>query len=187
MNNSVFDHFPNLETDRLRLRRLGVDDIPMVFDFNADHEALRYVPRAPYVHLDEAVEKVAGFIKGFRDRNGIWWAFVLKNSNEAIGYGGLFDIDAECSKAEIGYGLLKPFWRQGYASEIVSEMTRFAVEQANLHRVYGLVDPENTPSAKVLLKLGFQHEGCLHHDIFARGQYFDMDVFGLITPEASVL
>ena len=132
------------------------------------------------MHVDEAREKVAGFIKGFQEEKGVWWAFVLKETNQTIGYGGLFDVDSECSKAEIGYGLLKPFWGQGYMSEAVAEITRFAVEDIKLHRVYGLVDPENIPSAKVLLKLGFQHEGCLRHDIYARDRYFDMDVFGLI-------
>jgi [ribosomal protein S5]-alanine N-acetyltransferase len=180
MNTSVFSTFPSLETERLVMRAVGVEDIPMVFAFNSDPETIRFVPRALYESMDEALEKVAGFTSGFRQEKGIWWTFVLKETGTAIGYGGLFDIDAECSKAEIGYGALEEFWGKGLIGEATAAMTEFGKEVMELHRIYGHVDPANEPSAKILLKLGFKKEGCLRHDIFARGQYFDMDVFGLV-------
>jgi len=180
MNLSIFDNFPQLTTDRLILRRVSAEDIPMVFEFNSDPEVLRFVPRDLYTDYDEALEKIAGFTKGFKEKKGIWWTFVMKDSGIAIGYGGLFEINAECSKAEIGYGTLKTFWGQGYVSEAVAEITRFGRKEMKLHRIYGHVDPANEPSAKILLKLGFTKEGCLHHDIHARGEYFDMDIFGLV-------
>lgn len=180
MNISVFNKRPLLETPRLLLRPVHVDDIPMVFAFNADLETLRYVPREPYRNLDEALEKVAGFSKGFKEQKGIWWTYVLKETGQSIGYGGLFDVDVACSKAEIGYGTLSEYWGQGYAGEAVAAMVRFGQSDMNLHRIYGQVDPANTASAKILLNLGFKKEGCLHHEVFARGAYFDLDVFGLV-------
>ena len=181
MNKSVFESFPHLETERLKLRKVTVEDIPMVFEFNSDPEAVKYVPREPYTHLDEALEKVAGFNRGYEEGTAICWAYTRKDSGVTIGYGCLFHVDAEGSKAEIGYGILRPFWGQGFVSEAVAEMTRFAQQDMQLHRVYGLVDPDNIPSAKILLKLGYSKEGCLRHNDFARGNYFDMDVFGLIS------
>lgn len=180
MNISVFKKFPHLETARLILRPVSVDDIPMVFAFNADLETLRYVPRDPYRNMDEALEKVAGFTKGFKEQKGIWWTYALKDTGQSIGYGGFFEVDAACSKAEIGYGTLSEYWGRGYAGEAVAEMARFGRSEMKLHRIYGQVDPANTASAKILLKLGFKKEGCLHHEEFARGQYFDLDVFGLV-------
>ncbi len=180
MNEQVFDHFPVLETPRLVLRQVAAVDIPLVYCFNADLETLRYVPRDPYESLDQAVEKVDGFARGFADHKGIWWTFELKDSGKAIGYGGLFDVEATASKAEIGYGTLPEFWGQGYVSEAVAEMTRFGREEMALHRIYGLVHPENGASARVLEKLGYEREGCLRGEEYAREKWFDLVVWGWV-------
>ncbi len=180
MNDSVFNKFPRLETERLILRAVGAEDIPMVFAFNSDPEAIRHVPRAAYENMEEAVEKVAGFTQGFKQQKGIWWTLILKETGAAIGYGGLFDVDKESSKAEIGYGALQAYWGRGYIGESTKEMVRFGKEVMKLHRIYGYVDPANKPSAKILHNLGFKKEGCLRHDVFAQGKFFDMDVFALV-------
>ena len=136
------------------MRQINDSDLQMIFDFNADLETLRFVPRAPFA-----------------------------KRAEAIGYGGLFDIDAASSKAEIGYGLLQQFWGKGYVSEAVAEISRFGSNDFGLHRIYGQVDPENAPWARVLPKLSYVKEGCLRDDIFARGRFLDMDIFALINPD----
>jgi RimJ/RimL family protein N-acetyltransferase len=180
MNESLFTDFPQLETERLILREVTEEDTAMVYQFNADLEALRYVPRAPYTKNEQAVEKIQGFQKGFRDKKGIWWTYVLKETGHSLGYGGLFNIEAEGTKAEIGYGILKEHWGRGYVGEAVKEMSRFGFEDLQLHRIFGLVDPANTPSARILEKLGYEKEGLLRHDEYARGQYFDMTVWGRV-------
>ncbi|MBU8871948.1 MAG: GNAT family N-acetyltransferase, partial [Gemmatimonadales bacterium] len=191
MNETVFENFPVLRTKRLLLRQVRDDDLQMIFDFNSDTAALRFVPRAPFETQAEAVEKIKGFRNGFADRKGIWWVFETRETDrntghragETIGYGGLFEVDAANSKAEIGYGLLPHYWGKGFVSEAIAEISRFGCDEFGLHRIYGQVDPENAPSARVLLKLGYVNEGCLKDDIFARGRYFDMDVFALINLE----
>ncbi len=37
--------------------------------------ALRFVPREPYQNIDEALEKVAGFVKGYKEQKGICTAY----------------------------------------------------------------------------------------------------------------
>ena len=101
-------------------------------------------------------------------------------TQDLLGYGGLFDIAAAGTKAEIGYGIQQDHWGRGYMSEAVAEMTRFGFEDLQLHRIFGLIDPAHGASSRILEKLGFVNEGVLRHDQYARGQYFDMTVWGRV-------
>ncbi len=180
MNETIFDTFPVLETPRLLLRALAPTDAELLLRFNGDVEALRYIAREPYESIDEAREKLASFLASFAEHHALWWAFELRTGDETIGYGGLFGIDSIANNAEIGYGLLRGFSGAGYASEAVLEIKRFGGEDMNLHRIYALVDPDNFASARVLIKAGFSKEGCLRHHSFARGRYFDHDIFAWV-------
>lgn len=180
MNDAVFTAFPVLETERLLLRDVAHEDLEMIYQFNADPQTLRFVPRDPYTDRLQAIEKIAGFHQGYRNRQGVWWTFTLKETGELLGYGGLFDIANEGTKAEIGYGILQKHWGQGYMSEAVAEMTRFGLEDLGLQRLFGRVDPANTASGLILAKLGYEKEGCLRCDMYARGEFFDMDVWGRV-------
>jgi ribosomal-protein-alanine N-acetyltransferase len=184
MNEKVFEHLPQLETARLAFRLIEAEHAGVVFKLNSDLEALRFVARDPYTKIDQAADRVAEFETGYKERKAIWWAFYPREANEPIGYGGLFDINREWNKAEIGYGLLQNYWGNGYAGEAVAEMVRFGRDDLGLHRIYGKVVPGNTASVRILEKLGFEKEGRLKDDAFARGRYFDMCVFALINPHS---
>ncbi len=190
MNKDIFNSFPILETDRIILRNLNEKDADKVFEFNSSLEMLKYVPRDPYIKIEEGIEKTKSFIKGFEDKNAIWWAFVLKTEkslDKLIGYGGLFDINIEVNKAELGYGLLKEYWGQGIISEVVKKIVNFGICEMDLHKVYAYIEPANIPSIKIVERLEFKKEGMLIDDVFARNKYFDMSVYALLNEENSSL
>jgi ribosomal-protein-alanine N-acetyltransferase len=180
MNAEVFDHMPRLQTNRLDFRPFDTRDVDLLYQFNSSPEALAYVPRAPYTEITQAEQKLAESLDGFRNRTAIWWTFLLTGTGERIGYGGLFGINNEHNSAEIGYGLLPPYWGQGYAGESVARIVSFGFDTLALHRIYGLVVPGNTASEKILENLDFTREGVLKDHQFARGRYFDMAVYARI-------
>lgn len=180
MNAELFDSLPRLQTDRLDFRPMGPDDVDLLFRFNSSPEALEYVPRAPFTEIAQAQRKLAESLDGRRNRTAIWWVFLLPGTGERIGYGGLFGINGEHNSAEIGYGLLPPYWGQGYAGESVARIVSFGFDSLELHRIYGLVVPGNTASEKILENLNFSREGVLRDNQFARGRYFDMVVYARI-------
>lgn len=182
---SVFEEFPQLETSRLRLREMRPEDKDIVFAFNSDPVALKYIARVPFTRLEQAEEKVHAFRGGFIDRNAVWWVFELKETGEVLGYGGLFEISQEDTKAEIGYGTVQKFWGQGYVGEAVAGMVRFGFEELKLHRIFGRVEDGNIPSARILQKLGFENEGLLRHDECAGGRYFNMNIWARLHSDKS--
>ncbi len=139
MDNKVFEKFSNLETKRLKLRQLRLNDAPQIFEFNSNIETLKYVPRTPFTKIEQTIEKTDFFINSFSKKEAIWWAFVQKKSenfDKLIGYGGLIDIDKDSNKAEIGYGLLQPFWGKGLMCEAVKSICNFGIGQMHLNKKY---------------------------------------------------
>jgi len=180
LNHDIFTKLPALETSRLNLNPLTLKDTKLIYEFNSDPAALRYVARDPFTNLEQAENKTQEYINTFNEKTGIWWAFSLKDTNVVIGYGGIFHISETDNSAEIGYGLLQPYWGKGYISEIVYSLVNYAFKKAQLHRLYAIVQPGNEASIKVLQNNGFKQEGILKESSFARQKYFDNILFGLI-------
>lgn len=62
------------------------------------------------------------------------------------------------SEAEVEYMLLPEYWNHGYATEIVGHLLALARLHPQVHKVSGLIDPDNLPSQRVLTKNGFTFE-----------------------------
>jgi len=172
--------FPVLETSRLRLDRLGVGEAPEVFQFFTSDDFLRFIGRERLSEPEQAIEKTRAMSAAFDEGTAIWWAFRLHETNEFVGYGGLFEIDRENRKAEVGYGLRPEHWGRGLATEAVRPIVEHGLGRLGLHRIFGMVDPRNAASIQVLEKLGFQLEGTLRANGFARGRFWDHSVLAIV-------
>jgi len=169
--------------EKLIYRLLNSNDAELLFMFNSSIENLAYVPRTPYKDIEEAEALLARFIKSMEDKTAIWWVVCSKCSGKLVGYGGLFGIDTDNHRAEIGYGFLKEYWGKGYASSIVGFITNYGFAELNLHRIFGLVDPQNMASIRVLEKNGYLNEGIMQDYFYAREKYFDMSLLAIINSE----
>lgn len=180
VNESVFLKFPKMVTRRLDLGPFESRDASDVFGLFGSEAWLRYVPREALDDPNQAVEKVQAMSKKFEECSAIWWTFRERATGDFIGYGGLFEINREDHNAEIGYGFNPGCWGQGFASEAVRPLVDFGFENLGLHRIFGLIDPENVASIKVLEKQGFHLEGALKDSAFARERYWDQCLFARV-------
>lgn len=78
-------------------------------------------------------------------------------TNEFIGLGHLTVDEKEAKEAEIGYMLLPEYWGKGYGSTIAKQLIELA-KKTNLNILKAIIDPENIPSRKILIKQGFTSE-----------------------------
>ncbi len=76
-----------------------------------------------------------------------------------IGGVSLHNWSKEHNRAELGYEVSRPYWRQGIASEAVRAVLRFAFEELHLHRVEAFPTMDNRASVRLLERLGFTREG----------------------------
>lgn len=67
-------------------------------------------------------------------------------------------------EAEIGYSLLPKNWGQGYGTEIAQCMLEMGRQTDYLKQLIAITDPDNEPSNKILLNLGFEIEAVFEED-----------------------
>lgn len=86
---------------------------------------------------------------------------------------------------EIGYQIFRHEHRgHGYMSEALALFTRYMFEWKDIPRLYLLIDPENAASIALAKKTGYAYEGLMRSAAFARGEYHDLAVYGILRGEA---
>jgi ribosomal-protein-alanine N-acetyltransferase len=157
----------SLETERLLLRRLTMDDVEAIFAIIGDPVAMQYYPRL--FTRDDAVEWVQRNLRRYEDDGHGLLAVVLKASAEVIGDCGIARQTVEGElMLEVGYHLRRDQWGQGYATEAARACMNYAFRELGAGRVVSLIRPENVPSRRVAERNGMhverqvQHSGLLH-------------------------
>ena len=81
-------------------------------------------------------------------------------SNAIVGFIGLSQIfHGPFKSAYMGYGLGVQFTGNGYATEAVRLMTRYAFTKLGLHRIEANIQPHNAASVNVVKRVGYHNEG----------------------------
>lgn len=175
-------HFPNLpiRTARLTLRPLDAADADALFAIFSDPQVMRYWSSPPWTTRDQAHAFIERDRSGFESGAHLRLGIARTDDGALLGQCTLFSIHAGCRRAEVGYGLGRPHWGQGYVHEALLALLNYGFEQLNLNRVEADVDPRNTASAKVLERLGFRKEGHLHERWIVAGEVSDSALYGLL-------
>lgn len=172
-----------LATDRLDLRPLVPGDAPALFLIYSDAAVMRYWSSPPWEALQVAVDTIekdrCAAVDGICFRLGIF----RHADNVLLGTCTLFHIDAQCRRAEIGYGLASTAWGQGYATEAISALLAHGFGEMNLNRVEADIDPLNEASARALERQGFVQEGLLRERWIVGGQKSDSALYGLLAAD----
>lgn len=175
-----FSPFPNLETERLLLRRVDSNDINEIFTLRSNPETMKYIPR-PLLKTDEdALEHIAIIDSKIDSNEGINWAITLKDNPKLIGIIGHYRIKPEYYRAELGYMLLPEYHRKGIVSEAVREVVKYGFQVMNLHSLEAVIDPKNHASAKVLEKNGFVKEAHFKEYVFFEGRFLDSVIYSIL-------
>lgn len=151
-----------LETDRLQLRQLTLDDDAFMLRLLNEPSWLRYIGDRD-VHTQEDARRYIQ--KGPLDNySRLGFGFYLmadRASGTPLGMCGLTQRDY-LDHPDIGYALLPEYCGQGYVQEAGFAVLAYARDNLKLPRVLATVRPDNTASIKVLEKLGMQCEGRFH-------------------------
>ncbi|HWS52798.1 MAG TPA: GNAT family N-acetyltransferase [Pyrinomonadaceae bacterium] len=149
-----------LETERLILRPWAGEDAAALFEMCRDAETMRYVGDGrPWAGVERAREWLARKAAASAGREFGKWAVVEKGSGRLVGSCGFDPPSETMPEVELGYLFARDSWGRGYATEAAGACMRFAFDALRLPRVVARVSPANTPSRRVLEKLGFDFEG----------------------------
>lgn len=144
------EEFPELITNRLRLRKVQLNDIPSLLKYANNKKISDQIFNIPYPYKEEdAIFRLNFVLQGFKDRERYVFAITLKDDNELIGEIGLH-LDKINNNAQFGYWIAEPFWNRGIATEATSALLKFGFEKLGLNKIYATHYPENTASGKVM-------------------------------------
>jgi ribosomal-protein-alanine N-acetyltransferase len=175
-----FNPFPDLETDRLLLRRVDAGDVKEILMLRSNPETMQFIPRPLLKTDEEALEHIAMIDQKIEANEGINWAITLKDSPKLIGIIGHYRIKPEHYRAEIGYMLLPDYHKRGIITEAVKAVVHYGFNDLKLHSIEAIIAPENIGSAKVLEKNGFIKEAHFKEYEFYNGKFLDSVIYSLL-------
>lgn len=155
MNEIQFSPFPNLYTNRLRLRQMQIDDKEAIFALRSDKNVSEFIDRPMATSIDDALEYIKMINDGIEQNKWILWAITYKDSDDLIGTICLWNFSMEQSKGEIGYELSPTFQGKGIMQEAIRAVLEFGFEDLNLQYIKGIVNEKNEKSIQLLEKNQF--------------------------------
>ena len=174
---------PALRTERLLLRPFELQDAKDVQRLAGDRAIADMTLMIPHPYEDGLAEAWIATHRAQLDEGGGYnFAITLADSGALLGAISL-GTHAKYQKAELGYWIGQPFWGQGYCTEAGREVLRFAFTDLELHRVYAYCFSRNVASARVLQKIGMQHEGCLRQDVKRWEAFEDLEIYAALREE----
>lgn len=143
-----------LETDRLKLRELTLDDTAFIIELVNSPGWIKYIGDRNIKTEEQAISYLEnGPIKSYHD-NGFGLLMVeTKYGNRKIGMCGILKRDT-LEHPDIGYALLPAFTGNGYAFEMAHAVLQYATVQLKLSTIFAITVPENMRSIKILEKIG---------------------------------
>ena len=147
-----------LETERLRLRWLTLDDAGLMLAIWNDPAFIRHVGDRGIRTLDEARDEMVNGAMQLYEKYGYGpYRVALKDDDTAIGICGLFRRD-NLDEPDIGYGILPEYCGKGYAYEASCAVMNHARTDLGLTRLVAIISPDNEASIGLIRKLGLRFE-----------------------------
>lgn len=175
--------FPELLTERLKLRRVTIADAKEIFFLRSDKSVLQFLDKAPAKSIDEAIEFIKLLNEMEDKEESITWAITLNNNPQLIGTICYWRIEKEHYRAEIGYVLHPTYHGKGIMQEAMFPILDYGFKVIKLHSIEANVNPSNISSIKLLARNNFKREGYFKENYYFNGKFYDSAIYSLLTTE----
>lgn len=145
-----------LETNRLYLRRLTLDDSDLMLAVWNDPAFVRHVGDRGIRTPEQAEAAMrSGPLRLYADHGFGPYAMVLKGEGTRVGICGLFRRD-HLDHPDIGFAVLPKYCARGLAGEAARAVLVHARDELQLGELTAIVAPGNAPSIGLIEKLGLR-------------------------------
>jgi RimJ/RimL family protein N-acetyltransferase len=160
-----------LRGERVDLHPVEEGDLPFLAEQMNDPDVWATIGRRSPMNLHQERE----WWEGLGDRDGV--TLLVVANGEPVGNLGYGDVNADWGRAEVGYAVHPDHWGEGYATEAVALLTRYAFAERRLEKLVGSVYAHNPASMRVLEKAGYAKEAVLEREAFVSGERVDLHRF----------
>lgn len=164
-----------LETKRLRIRELSMEDLDKIHDLHSLPEIDEFntlgIPTSKNV-TNLLLTDWLGYQEETQ-RCSYVLCIEFKNNHQFVGLISLYLGKERFKKAEVSFKIHKDFFGHGYTTEALIELLNYAFTTLKLHRIEAGCAVGNIASKKVLERVGMKQEGYCRQILPIRGQWVD--------------
>ena len=174
--------FPQLETERLILRKHHTGDAEALFKLRTNPAIMEFMDTPMMTSQRQAKEMIDRLSKTFIHDQIPIWAICMKDDPEQrmMGYVGYIDHQKKNFRAEICYVLEPEHQGKGLAGEAFNAALKYGFETMELHSIEANISPANAASIKLAEKFNFHKEALYKENWFFDGKFVDTAIYTLL-------
>lgn len=179
----IYKNVPVIETERLILRKITLNDLEDMFEYGSDEDVSRYVTWDTHKTTNDTKDFIEFVLSKYEKCEVAPWGIELKETGKLIGTVDFVSWSPDHNNAEIGYVLSRAYWGMGITTEAANELIRFGFDHMELVRIQARCFIKNTGSERVMEKLGMTFEGIVRKGMFAKGKHQDLKLYSILKEE----
>lgn len=148
---------PNIETERLILRRYEESDIDAMYEIITDARLSKYI-KFPSLTKEEELECIKKWINDADESKNERWVIEIKNTHEVVGNIDVNTIVKKHNYCNVGYTIRYDYWGNGYAPEALKAVSDYLLD-SGYYLVECCCNELNKQSSRVMEKAGFKKDG----------------------------
>lgn len=150
----------NLETERLLLRKVTLDDLDDLFEnWGSDVNTTKFLTFKTHETKKETEKFINHLINNY-ENGELEWVIELKENNKVIGViSANKGYKYKC--VEIGYSISSLYWNHGLTTEAVNRVIKYLFNEYDCNIVEAIIPSNNIASIKVIEKCGLTLEATL--------------------------
>lgn len=183
----IYQTLPTLETERLILRKLVMDDAADMFKYASEPAVSRFMPWEAHKTIEDTKEFLAFILNAYEQQRKLTWAIELKETGQMIGTIDYVSWLPKRFKAEIAYTLSHEYWGKGLMREVADGLLAFGFDEMGLNKVEAPIMLDNVQSRRLAEKLGMKQEGIARDHMVIKGEFVDLAMYAILKREYKAL
>ena len=168
----------HLQTERLILRRYRPEDSDILYrELGCDPVMYEYSGWNPYATPQMAKGTTEKFIESYRDPHFYGW--VIEADGCPVGTVGAYDYDEKDNAIEIGISIFRDSWGKGYATEAVSCVMHYLIEDEQIAVIRAWCAADNIGSMRAMEKSGMTRVRTEEKALVIGGETYDQYFYEL--------
>ena len=178
------DLYRDLETERLLLRKITVEDAEELYkNVYSNYDYIKFYFQVPLNTFEDYLPLVEKYKGWYDNGNHFGWGIMIKETKEMIGHIQLHSKDGLNNNCKIAYVIGYDFRKKGYAREAVRAVLNFGLNIANYHRIDAEIVYSHVDSIALVEAVGMSYEYTRKDGYKLGDDYYDQRVYTLIKKE----
>lgn len=156
-----------IETERLILRPVTLNDTQDFFEMDSNPNVHKYLGNNPVKNLGQSKAWIEDILHQYKTFGLGRLAVVNKTTDEFLGWSGIKyerQVRAEFNYYDLGYRFKEQYWGNGYATEAAIASLKFGFEELKLNEICGAAEDKHIVSNLILKKIGLQPSGTFTYE-----------------------